>query len=619
MSAFKAIGSVFRILWRAVDGLRKVLHLLVLLMLFSLIGGALTPTPSPLPTSAALVLAPAGTLVEELEGDPFDRALEELVEDSAPRQTRVEDIVDALRFAKDDERIDVVLLELDGVGGGGLAKLQRVAEALTDFRQSGKQVIASANFFSQPAYYLAAHADEIYMHPEGLFIPQGFGFYSNYFSEALDKLKVDWNVFRVGTYKSAVEPFTRMDMSDEERVARGRLIGHLWDRYQEGIVEARGLDADAVNSFASNLLEMQEQFDGDLAAAAADSGFFDGLLTRHEMQAKMVDIVGENLGNSRGYNVASLGEYLRERRLLSSEPGSGEKVAIVIASGEVVNGDQPPGLIGGESTSALLRRARFDKSVKAVVLRIDTPGGSSFAADQIRAEVEALRASGKPVVASMSSVAASAGYAIAMGADHVIARDATITGSIGVFLMLPTFSRSLAELGIGTDGVGTTPWSGEFRLDRPLSDDGRQFLQNFVDNEYDDFIEMVAVYRDMEKSAVDEIAQGQVWMGDEALELGLIDQLGDLDDAVEKAASLAGLEDGQYDRSRIRKRLSSGEQFIVDLLGSAARLGIDVSAWRPELSATTRFFMRAVDTSFERLLNFNDPRGVYSHCFCTVN
>jgi len=619
VSAVKAVGNLFRILWTGVDGLRKVLHLLVLIFLFAIVGGALSPAPTPMPASAALVLAPSGSLVEELEGDPFDRALEELLEDAVPRQTRVEDLVDVLSYAKDDDRIKVVLLELDGVAGGGLAKLQRVADALDDFRESGKKVIASANFYSQPAYYLAAHADEIYMHPEGLFLPQGFGFYTNYFSEALEMLKVDWNVFRVGTYKSAVEPFTRMDMSAEEREARGRLIEALWRKYQQGVADARGLDENAIERFADELLENQARFDGDLAAAAADAGFVDGLLTRHELQELMVELAGENLDNSRGYNVVGLGNFLRQSRLLDGPADGTDRVAIVVAAGEVVNGDQPPGLIGGESTSALLRKARFDESVKAVVIRIDSPGGSSFAADQIRSEVEALRAAGKPVVASMSSVAASAGYAIAMGADHIVARDATITGSIGVFLMFPTFSRSLEEIGIATDGVGTTPWAGQFRLDRPLTDDSRRFLQGFVDNEYDDFIELVGVYREMETDAVDEIAQGQVWTGEEALRFGLVDTLGDLDDAVAEAAELAGLDDDDFSTTWIQKSLSPGEQFIVDLLGSASRLGLDVAALRPRVPPSTETILRAVDRSFGRLLQFNDPRGVYSHCFCAVN
>ena len=619
MSVARTLGRLFRFLWTGVDGLRKILHLLLLLVLLAIAGGALSPAPTPLPASAALVISPSGALVEELEGDPYDRAIEELFDDTAPRQTRVADIAEALEYAAEDDRIKVVLLELDGVAGGGLAKLQRVADALGEFRESGKKVVASANFYSQPAYYLAAHADEIYMHPEGLFLPQGFGFYTNYFSEALEMLKIDWNIFRVGTYKSAVEPFTRMEMSDEEREARGRLVESLWRMYERDVTEARGLDDGAVGRFATELLENQARFDGDLAAAAADAGFFDGLLTRHELQDMMAGMVGEDLENSRGYKVVGIGEYLRQSRLLQSYNLEADKIAIVVASGEVINGDQPPGLIGGESTSALLRKARFNEDVKAVVLRIDSPGGSSFAADQIRSEVEALRASGKPVVASMSSVAASAGYAIAMGADHIVARESTITGSIGVFLMFPTFSRSLEEIGVATDGVGTTPWAGEFRLDRPLTDSSRQFLQGFVDQEYDDFIELVGIYREMEKSVVDEVAQGQVWTGDEALQFGLVDTLGDLGDAVAMAAELAGLEEGEYSETRIQKSLSAGEQFIVDLLGSAVRRGVDVSALRPRVPQSAETLLRAVDRSFGQLLRFNDPKGIYSHCFCAVN
>lgn len=618
MNIFNALKGLLRILWTGADGLRKVLHLLLLLFLFAIIGGVLTPAPTPLPASAALVISPAGALVEELEGDPFERAVAEILED-APPQTLVRDVVDALAYAKDDDRIKVVLLELDGVGGGGLAKLQRIGEAIDEFRESGKSVIATANFYSQPAYYLAARADEIYMHPQGMFMPQGFAFFTNFFSDALENLKVDWNVFRVGTHKSAVEPFTRMDMSAEERESRSRLLADLWQIYQRDVVSARGLEAGAVDAFASNLLANQETYDGDIARAAADLGFVDGLITRHELQAMLAELAGEDRDSNRGYSATGLSEYLRQMRLLDGPTSADENVAIIVASGEVLNGDQAPGLIGGESTSALLARARLDESVKAVVLRIDSPGGSSFAAQQIRAEVEALRAAGKPVVASMSSVAASAGYAIAMAADEIVARESTITGSIGVFLMFPTFQRSLGELGVATDGVGTTPWSGQFRLDRELSADARTFLQNFVNEDYDEFISMVAVYREMDKSRVDEVAQGQVWTGSEAIDFGLVDTLGDLDEAIARAADLAELDDSDYGRKWIERRLSPTEQMIVELLGSAARNGFDIRPFRPAPSAAAQRLLRLVDDSMGILLRFNDPRGSYSYCFCAVH
>jgi len=613
---FKSIGKLFRVLWAGVDGVRKVLHLILLLALFAIIGAALNPEVPTFPGSTALVIAPTGALVEELEGDPFDRALSEVLEEAAP-QTRMRDVLDALHFAKTDDRVNLVILELDGLAGGGLSKLQRLGAAIEDFRESGKSVIATANFYSQPGYYVAAHADEVYMHADGMFLPQGFSLYANYFSEAIEKLKIDWNIFRVGNYKSAVEPFTRMDMSEEDERARTALVSKLWNVYQDGIVRARELEPGALDDFANNLLTYQIDYDGDIAVAAEALGFVDRLVTADELQQQFADLVGEDEDSDRGYYATGVAEYVQQMRPpppLSRENG----VAIVVASGEVLNGMQAPGTIGGESTALLLRQARLDESIQAVVLRIDTPGGSSFAAEQIRNEIEALRASGKPVVASMSSVAASAGYWIAMAADAIYASESTITGSIGVFLMFPTFEGTLGELGIATDGVGTTRWSGEFRPDMPLSDDAGQFLQGFVDKGYDDFISMVAMYRDMEKPAVNDVAQGQVWTGADALEFGLIDALGNLDQAVERAAELANLNDEGYDAFYFEAELSPAERMLVDLLGGAARLGIDLSAFKPRSSPAADRVLKVIDSATAPLFQFDDPRGMYSHCFCAV-
>jgi protease-4 len=617
MTALKTLARFFRVLWAGIDSVRKVLHLILLLFVFALIGGVLSPPPATLPASAALVLAPAGALVEELEGDPFDRALAEVLEETVP-QTRLRDLIDALEYARTDDRIEAVLLELGALGGGGLSKLERLGEAIDDFRESGKPVIASADFYSQAGYYVAARADEAYMHPDGLFLPQGFALYSNYFQEAIEKLKIDWNVFRVGTHKSAVEPFTRMDMSDEDRASRTALVEQLWSRYQERVVTARGLEADALHRYADNLLANQERFDGDMAMAAAELGLLDGLMTRDQLQQKLVELVGEDEDNDRGYPATGMSEYLRQMRMLEGPTKQEKNVAVVIASGEVLNGDQAPGMIGGESTARLLRRARMDDSVHAVVLRIDSPGGSSFAAEQIRNEVEALRAAGKPVVASMSSIAASAGYWIAMAADEIYARESTITGSIGVFLMLPTFQRTLGELGVASDGVGSTRWSGQFRVDRELSDDARRFLQNFVNKGYDDFISMVAVYRDMEKARVDEVAQGQVWTGKDALGFGLIDAIGDLDEAAARAAELASIGAEDYGITYIEQKLSPTERMIVDMLGGLVRRGYTWDLAGRAISPVSRQLLDIVDGALSPLLRFDDPRGMYSHCFCTV-
>ncbi len=615
MSIRKTLTRLFSALWAGLDGVRKVLHLLLLLFVFAIVFGALSATSPSVPRNAALLIAPAGALVEQLEGDPYDRALAELLDDARP-QTLVQDIVDGLRFAKGDDRIKAVVLDLGGLSGGGMSKLRRVADAIDDFRESGKPAIASANFYSQGAYYVAAHADEVYMHPDGIFVPSGFDMYLNYYKNAIDKLKIDWNIFRVGTHKSAVEPFERVDMSPEDRESRTRLIDQLWSKYQRDIAEARALDEGAVMDFAEKLLEHLADQDGDLAQVAVALGFIDELVTREELRGKIVQYAEADDDSDRGYKAAGLDEYLAQMRLLEGPRPRERNVAVVIASGEILNGTQPPGTIGGESTANLLRRARVDDSVKAVVLRVDSPGGSSFASEQIRNEIEALKAAGKPVVASMSSLAASGGYWISMAADKIYASETTITGSIGIFGMFPTFQRSLDTIGITSDGVGTTRWAGQFRADREMSDDSRRLIQSVINRGYDDFISRVAKHRDLDKAAVDEVAQGQVWTGMDALDFGLIDAIGEFEDSIEAAAELAEISD-DYGHKFFEKKLSPTEQMIVDLLSSVDRFGVDVTGLSPARSVAERL-AGLWDDAVAPLLRFDDPKDIYAHCFCAM-
>ena len=617
MSVAKGMGKLFSVLWSGVDGIRKVLHLIVLLVLFALIFGVLSAPPSVLPNNAALVIAPAGALVEQLAGDPYDRALEELLNEESP-QTLVQDVIDGLRFAKDDSRIDAVVLELGGLGGAGMSKLERVADAIIDFRSSGKPVLAHAEFYSQGGYFLASHADEVFMHPSGAFLPTGFEMYLNYYKNALEKLKVDWNIFRVGTYKSAVEPYERTDMSPEDRSARTRLIGQLWTRYQSQIEAARELEPGAVMDFSENILAHLGDNDDDLAKTAASLGFIDELVTRDGFRRTLLNYVKEDEDSDRGYRATGLGDYLAQVRLSEGSPAKASNVAIVIAAGEILNGTQPPGTIGGESTSEQLRRARLDDSVKAVVLRVDSPGGSSFASEQILNEIEALQEGGKPVVASMGSLAASGGYWISMAADEIYARESTITGSIGIFGMFPTFQRSLDSIGVTTDGVGTTRWSGQFRADRELSTDTRDLIQRMTERGYDDFITKVSSHRGIDKDTVDGIAQGQVWTGTDALEFGLVDAIGGLDAAVGAAANLAGLSADSYGTKSFEQELGPTEQMIVNMLSGAARLGVDLpSTKRP--SGTAEMIIGLLSEVAAPLTRFDDPKGIYAHCFCVSN
>jgi len=615
MSSTNIIVRFFSAVWRGVNGLRKVLHLVLLLFIFALFFGVMSGEAPPiLPHKAALVIQPVGALVEQESGDPYERALASLVGE-VPLETVVADIVDALEAARDDKRIAAVHLELSSLASAGIDKLERVAAAVDAFRESGKPVIASADYFSQPAYYIAAHADEVYLNPEGIVYLQGYGTYRTFYKDAIDLLRIDWNIFRVGTHKSYVEPYSRMDMSPEDRESRQRLVDHLWASYQEHVVEARGLAADAVDDYTQNLVAHAEAAGGDLAVVARDRGLVDKLMGRTQLRERLIEHVGRDPDDEANYSGVWLYDYLSQLALRGASKEESDNVAVVIAAGDILDGTQPPGTIGGDSTAALLKQALEDESVRAVVLRVDSGGGSAFASEVIAEEVRKLQAAGKPVVASMGSVAASGGYWISMDADRIYASPTTITGSIGILGMFPTFQRTMAAVGVGTDGVGTTPWSGQLRPDREMSEDTKKLFQIVINDGYRDFINGVAEGRDLDVDYVDTIGQGKVWTGEEALANGLVDELGGLDAAIAGAAELAGLE--TYGEKLIEIQMSPTEQMILDLLTIFRGMGIDPGAFAQPPSALETFANR-FQSLVAQVAKFNDPKGVYSYCFCDI-
>jgi protease-4 len=604
-------------IWSGVDGFRKVLHLLLLLFVFAIFVGAMSGTTPLLPDRAALFIKPAGVIVEELEGDPFDRAVAELLDEAQP-QTVLQDIVDALEYASEDDRIGAVHIELSALGAAGLPKLQRIARAIEEFQESGKPVIASADFMSQQAYYIAAHADEVYLNPEGGILLQGYGRFRTYFSDAIEKLKLDWNIFKVGTYKSAVEPFERMDMSDADREATVNLIDQLWGTYLEEVAAARAMSPSEMENYADDFIDMVAAADGDLARAAKDNNLVDELLTRTELRELLIGYVGTDEDSDVDYSSIGMSEYLAHEDILNGEKVAEENIGIIIASGAIQSGTQPPGAIGADSTARLLRRARDDESVKAVVLRVDSPGGSAFASDVIANEIAALQDAGKPVVASMSSVAASGGYWISVGADRVFANSTTITGSIGIFGMFPTYQRTAAHFGLATDGVGSTPLSGQLRPDRAMTDDTKRLFQLVIEEGYDDFIGRVATYRGMEKGEVDAVGQGRVWTGADALRHGLVDELGGMEEAIAFAAELVELPEDDYGQKWIRIELSPTEQMIVDILGTAKSFGLQLDFLQSRPSSLQRIAGK-IEEALAPLTEFDDPKGVYAHCLCTFD
>ena len=616
MSNKNKIKTFFSKLLLGLDGFRKLLHLFFLMFIFLFIIGGLSNKIMIIKDNSSLVIAPIGNLVEQYEGDPYDRALSEILGDKS-QQILVQDIIDSLELAKNDPRINSVVFELDGLANSIMnSKLERIAVAIKEFRKTSKPVFAFANYYNQNAYYLAAHANKIYMDPNGIIMFQGFGSYVNYYKNLIEKLKIDWNVFRVGTHKSAVEPFIRNDMSEEDRSSRLKILNELWKKYENDILENRSLSENSLTNFSQNLLKYIEEENADFAQLAKKYEFVDDLITEIEFHKKMTSFSGTDIQNERGYQSIMLFDYLSKSQSLRISENQEKNIAIIIASGEILHGTQPPGTIGGKSTARLLLDARQDKTVQAVVLRIDSPGGSAFASDQILNEIVALQRAGKPVVASMSSLAASGGYWIAMAADKILARETTITGSIGIFGMLPTFQRSFDAIGIGADGVGTSPWSREFRLDHKMSQDSKILFQKIVDQGYDNFITKVAKYRRMDKGDVDTIAQGQIWTGNNALTMGLIDQIGDLEESIIEAAKLAGIEEG-YGQKYFDKELTPSEQFTIDFLSGLNQFGFDLSFLKGRHSPLDNVigFFESISSS---LLRFNDPKGIYAHCFCSL-
>ena len=612
MSAGSALRGFFGLMWRILDGIRKVLHLALMLVIFGFVLAALHTSIPAVPRSAALVISPQGEVVEQLSGDSVRRAFGEASGGPDP-ETLLRDVTDAITAAKTDSRIKLIVLELDEMDTAGLSKLQEIGAALRDFRASGKRVIALGDSFSQVQYYLAAQAGEVYLDPMGEVSVHGFSYYRMYYKDAIDKLEVDSNVFKAGTYKSYTDQFSRSDMAPSEREETSLWLESLWNAYTQDVTRARSLPATALKDYIAAQPGSVQAVGGDLAKMALQRGLVTALKSRRQVADDLKGLLGEDDSNH-SFNAIGMNQYLaavRAKRVLKSKADA--KVGIVVASGEIFDGRQLPGKIGGESTSDLLREARYDNAVKAVVLRVDSPGGSEFASEKILREVQALRKAGKPVVVSMSSYAASGGYYIAAAANEIFASPTTITGSIGVFSYIPTFQRTLEKLGVKVDGIGTTPLAGDMRLDRALGPVTKQVLQASVDHAYQQFLRRVADGRKKPVEEVDKIAQGRVWAGVDAERIGLVDRLGGLKEATEAAAKLAQL-GTDYDVDYIETELSLRQQLLMQIRSQAVRVG-ELAGLIPERSEIERV-LDPLLAQARIIARLNDPRGLYSYCWC---
>jgi protease IV len=615
VSAGETVKGVLGFLWRALDALRKILHLILLLVIFAIFLGAIRSSIPIVPHRAALVVDIEGHIVEQLSGDPLDRALGRVTMNGEP-ETRLRDVLDALKAAAKDDRIKTVVLDLDEMSGGGLSKLQDIGTALREFRTSGKKVVAIGSAYEQSQYYLAAQADEINLDPLGYVYIDGYDYYRLFLKDALDKLAVDVNVFRTGAHKSFADGYTRNDMSAEEREESQAWINTLWNAYQADVTTARKLPPGALAQYANETAALVKGAKGDTARLALAQNLVTALKSRADVEEELKEIVGED-DSSHSYNNISLDSYLaavHSDGLLKSI--SKNKIGVVVAAGEILDGKQPPGSIGGDSTSEILRDARYDDDIKAVVLRVDSPGGSVFASEQIYREVLALRAEGKPVIVSMGSVAASGGYYIGAGADEIWASPTTITGSIGVIAAIPTFQRTLQKLGARVDGVGTTTLSGDFRLDRPLGPAARDVLQSGVEHAYSVFLDHVADGRGKTPAEIDVVAQGRVWSGKDAREHGLVDQFGNLDQAIKAAAKRAKL-GKDFEPKFLEPEMTWEQLLALELHSMLSRLATATGFGDPR-PAIIRRALNPLEIEAARWTRFNDPRHLYSYCPCAV-
>ncbi|TWG88386.1 protease-4 [Luteimonas sp. J16] len=629
MSQASSRGPVLRAIvgvWNGMNFLRRlVLNLLFffLLLLFLMVLAGGRGGVVQVQDRSTLVIAPEAQLVEQYTTDPVSRSFMGTF-GQGPAEVQLRDLLAVLDAAREDAKIERVLLRVDRMSFSGFASLRELGEAIDELRAAGKQVVAFGERFTQAQYLLAAHADEVYLDPEGEVLLLGLSGYRQFYREGLqDKLGIDMHLFKVGEYKSAAEPFVRDDASPEAKEADLFWRGDVWRRYLEDVARLRKTTAGQLAASIDALPEGIAAVQGDTARYAFEQKLVDGLKTREEVEQLLAERGVADDDAEGGFRQVGFFDYLRSVDGLSAAAkGRRPQVAVVVAEGEIVEGRQPPGRIGSESTAALLREAREDDDVKAVVLRVNSPGGSAFASEIIRREIVALKEADKPVVVSFGDVAASGGYWISMDGDRIFADPSTITGSIGIFGLVPTFPRALEKIGVHTDGVATTRMAGAFDLTRPLSPELAQLIQSYIDKGYRDFIGRVAQGRGRTPEQIDEVARGRVWTGAQAHERGLVDEFGGLRAAIADAASRARLGEPEQWRVRyIERGASPFERWFSGFLqGRLAR------HWLRESDFARGLLARAVPQAerdlrlLEDMLKTRDgaPVKVLAHCFCGI-
>ncbi|RJF57285.1 signal peptide peptidase SppA [Serratia inhibens] len=607
---WQIIAGVFRWTWRLLNFIRElILNLFLVLLILVGVGIYLSfqsSTTPAVPKSGALLVDLSGVVVDQPSMNNKVRQWgRELLGASSNRlqENSLFDVVDSIRKAKDDKNITGMVLQLNDFAGADQPSLQYIGKALREFRDSGKPIFAIGDSYNQTQYYLASYANKVYLSPQGAVDLHGFATNNLYYKSLLEKLKVTTNIFRVGTYKSAVEPLIRDDMSPAAREADSRWIGGLWQNYLTTVAANRQITAQQLFPGAAGVLTGLQAAGGDTAKFALDSKLVDELASRTVIENQLIKTFGWDK-QANDFNATSIYDYQPK-----PTPDQGGKIAVVFANGAIMDGPQTPGTVGGDTTAAQLRQARLDPAIKAVVFRVNSPGGSVSASEVIRSELAAVRAAGKPVVVSMGGMAASGGYWVSTPADYIIASPSTLTGSIGIFGVINTYEQTLDSIGVHTDGVATSPLA-DLAVTKALPPEFSQMMQLNIENGYKNFIDLVAKSRKMTPPQVDQIAQGHVWLGSDAKANGLVDQLGDFDDAVKKAAELAKLKQWQLnwfvDTPSLTDMVLS--QFGVSI---HAMLPAAIQSMLPAPLASVAMAVKEQPGLFN---NLNDPQNRYAIC-----
>ena len=612
---WRFIAGFFKWTWRLLNFVRElVLNLFFILLVLVGVGIWLqvsSSTTSERSSRGALLLDISGVVVDKPSASSklsvigrqiFGASSDRLQENS------LFDIVQTIRQAKDDRNITGIVLDLKNFAGGDQPSMQYIGKALREFRDTGKPVYAVGDSYSQGQYYLASFANKIWLSPQGVVDLHGFATNGLYYKSLLDKLKVSTHVFRVGTYKSAVEPFIRDDMSPAAREADSRWIGELWQNYLNTIAANRQITAQQVFPGAQGLLDGLRKADGDTAKYALDNKLVDALGSSADIEKAMTKAFGWSKADN-NYRAVSMYDYV-----VKTPADTGSSIAVIFANGAIMDGEETPGNVGGDTTASQIRDARLDPKVKAIVLRVNSPGGSVSASEVIREELAAAKAAGKPVVVSMGGMAASGGYWISTPADYIVASPSTLTGSIGIFGVINTVENTLDSIGVHTDGVATSPLA-DMAVTKALPPEVQQMMQLSIENGYKRFITLVAQARKSTPEAIDKIAQGHVWTGEDAKANGLVDSLGDFDDAVAKAAELAKVKSWHVDYYQSEPTFFD---MVMDSVSGSVRASLP-QAMQAYLPAPLAAAANTVKAESDKLAVFNDPQNRYAFCLTCAN